>query len=105
MTQCKGEIMNNISERQWAILTRQLGILFAAITLLISVFFSSWGFSFDMNNYSWAILVSLALGATITVIELNGHKDDRQDPVFKVIWLLSYAYGIYTNVIGLSQIR
>lgn len=94
-----------MNEKSYDKVIKWLGIVFAAVTLLISIFFSSWGFAFDMNNYSWAILVSLALGATITVIELNGQKSDRVDPVFRVIWLLSYAYGTYTNVVGLSQIR
>lgn len=94
-----------MNEKSYDKVIKWLGIIFAAVTLLISVFFSSWGFAFDMNNYSWSILVSLALGATITVIELNGQKSDRVDPVFKVIWLLSYGYGCYTNFVGLAQIR
>lgn len=94
-----------MNEKSYDKVIKWLGIIFAAVTLLISIFFSSWGFAFDMNNYSWAILVSLALGATITVIELNGQRSDRVDPVFKVIWLLSYGYGVYTNFVGLVQIR
>lgn len=94
-----------MSEKRYDKLLGQLGIFFSIVVLIISIFFSSWGFSFDMNNYSWAFWVSMALGASITVLQLVGNKDDGKDEVFRIIWLLSYAYGIYTNVMGLSQIR
>lgn len=94
-----------MTEKRYDKLLGQLGVIFSIVVLGISIFFSSWGFSFDMNNYEWALVVSLALGASITVLQLVGNKDDGRDTVFRVIWILSYLYGIYTNVVGISQIR
>lgn len=101
----EGSTEDKMTERDWDAFVRWCGIGASIVVLMISIFFSSWGFSFDMKNYDWAIWVSATLGAVITVIELNGYKTEKRDTAFTVIWILAYVYGVYTNIVGLIQIR
>jgi hypothetical protein len=69
--------------------------------MLISAMFSASGFSFKMEDFKW---VGWVLALSIIVIELVWNKVgfNSKNLTLVALGITAYAYGIYTNVIGIA---
>lgn len=78
----------------------------AIVVWALSIQFSASGFNFEVGTgYEWA---ALGLGLVITVFELAGNHAEikhEQNITLFVIWMSCYAYGVYTNFIGIMNAR
>ncbi len=73
----------------------------AVLLWFISVQFSVDGFGFILPKYKW---MGYLLALSITVIELVFNEEGMQHSLTVVaIGILSYLYGIVTNVLGIWQ--
>jgi len=74
---------------------------FTAATLWgVSVYFSADGFGIKVPTAAW---IGWILAVSITVIELVFNRDGFQhNYVLIAAGIAAYAYGIYTNVIGIQ---
>jgi hypothetical protein len=92
-----------ISEKTYAIWKPRIGILASITMLVVSIFFSQYGFSFS-DTTGWGIWIGLALSLSITIIQLSGGiEENGKDWLMWIVWLGSYAYGIISNVKGISD--
>jgi hypothetical protein len=88
-----------MTERRYEQLIHLLAILVAVVLWFISVQFSADGFSFALPRYAW---VGYILAISVTIIELIFNEEGMNHSLTIVaIGLLSYAYGIATNVLGI----
>jgi len=79
-----------------------LAILAALGAWALSVMFSMDGLAFVMNNEKYQY-VGLGIALIITVVELVWSRDGTDNGLtMNVLGLACYAYGIYTNVIGIT---
>lgn len=85
-------------------LLRVLGLLASVSLWALSVYFSSKGFGFEMGGELAWIGVVLALVITILQIIWN-HEARRANLTIFVVGLVSYLYGIWANVSGISGLR
>lgn len=90
-----------ISEKTYTIWKPRFGILAAGMLLVISIYFSQYGFSFK-DTTEWGVGIGLALSIAITIIQLaGGLEENGKDYLLWVVWVVSYVYGITSNVKGL----
>ncbi len=88
-----------MTEQRYAQLVRMLAVAVAALLWLMSIQFSAGGFNFVMPHYIW---MGYALGIAITVLELVFAEEGMKHSLtLAAVGLLAYAYGIFTNVIGI----
>lgn len=83
---------------------RTASFIMACMLWYMSITFSIAGFNFEMNATYSAYGLMLAL--TVTVMELVwNHYGDKASWTIKILGMLCYGYGIYTNIIGIGQGR
>ena len=70
----------------------------------LSVRFSRQGFQFSIDIPE-AVIYSLILSLTVTMIQLVWSKTGGKNLTIIVVGLLAYFYGIYTNIIGLTVVQ
>ncbi|HZQ11107.1 MAG TPA: hypothetical protein VFD70_31340 [Anaerolineae bacterium] len=88
-----------MTEKRYEQLIHLLAIGVAIILWFISVQFSANGFNFVLPRYAW---VGYVLAISVTVIELVFNEEGMNHSLTIVaIGLLSYLYGIVTNIVGI----
>ncbi len=88
-----------MNEKRYEQLIHLLACGVAVLLWFISVQFSVDGFNFILPKYKW---MGYLLALSITVIELVFNEEGMQHSLTVVaIGLLSYLYGIMTNIIGI----
>lgn len=88
-----------MTEKRYEQLIHLLAIGVAIVLWFISVQFSADGFKFVLPQYAW---VGYLLALSVTVIELVFNEEGMNHTLTIVaIGLLSYAYGIATNILGI----
>jgi hypothetical protein len=88
-----------MTEQRYAQLIRMLAVAVAALLWLMSIQFSAGGFNFVMPHYIW---MGYALGIAVTVLELVFAEEGMKHSLtLAAVGLLAYAYGIFTNVLGI----
>ena len=86
-------------EKRYEQLIHLLACGVAVLLWFISVQFSVDGFNFILPKYKW---MGYLLALSITVIELVFNEEGMQHSLTVVaIGILSYLYGIMTNIIGI----
>ena len=66
---------------------------------LVSVYFSADGFGIEVPSVAW---IGIVLALSVTVIELVFNRDGvHHNYTLILTGLAAYAYGIYTNIIGI----
>lgn len=79
---------------------RGLPAIVAVVLWAVSINFSIDGFRFQLPGYDG---VALALGLSVTVLELIGnHGSGKKNLTIGLLVLLAYAYGLWTNLSGLT---
>lgn len=93
----------------WNQIRFKLGLIGAIVGWSLSILYSFKGFRAETNQDTTSIILALALSALITILELllNGQSFSPKvvDVSLVILWIggiLAYAYGIWTNIIGLS---
>lgn len=87
-----------MNENRYAQLIRLTAVLVALLLWLISVLFSVDGFNFILPKYRW---MGYLLALAVTIIELVFNEEGmRHSLTLVTVGLLSYLYGMATNVIG-----
>lgn len=88
-----------MSDKQWAQLVKMMSVIASVMCLAIGFKFSVDGFGILVPEYRW---MGWLLGALVTMIEViyleEGYKHST---TIVLIGLLSYAYGIITNIVGI----
>ena len=88
-----------MNEKRYEQLIRLLAIGVAIVLWFVSVQFSADGFNFALPRYMW---VGYLLAIAVTVIELVFNEEGMNHSLTLVaVGLLSYAYGIVTNILGI----
>lgn len=88
-----------MNEKRYGQLIHLLAVAVAILLWFISVQFSVDGFNFVLPKYKW---MGYLLALSITVIELVFNEEGLQHSLtVTAIGLLSYLYGIVTNIIGI----
>lgn len=88
-----------MNEKRYEQLIHLLAIGVAIVLWFISVQFSADGFNFAIPRYAW---VGYVLAIAVTVIELVFNEEGMHHSLTLVaVGLLSYGYGIVTNVMGI----
>jgi hypothetical protein len=88
-----------MNEKRYEQLIHLLAIGVALVLWFLSVQFSADGFKFVLPGYAW---VGYVLALSITVIELVFNEEGMHHSLtLVVIGLLSYVYGIVTNILGI----
>lgn len=88
-----------MNERRYEQLIHLLAAGVAVLLWFISVQFSVDGFNFAIPRYAW---IGYVLAIAVTVIELVFNEEGMNHSLTIVaVGLLSYLYGIITNVIGI----
>jgi hypothetical protein len=94
----KGEGFEMTKEHYMKFL-RMLAVATAAVLWAISVSFSVDGFNIQVKDMVW---VGVVLALSVTAIELIWNKSGMGMSLTLVMGgLLAYAYGVYTNIIGI----
>lgn len=89
-----------MTREQYHIIIRILAALTAVALWAISVYFSADGFGIKVPSAAW---IGIVLALSITVIELVFNRDSiSHNYVLIISGISAYAYGIYTNVIGIQ---
>ena len=87
-----------MNEQRYGQLVRLLAVLVALLLWFISVQFSVDGFNFILPKYRW---MGYLLAIAVTVIELVFNEEGmRHSLTLVAVGLVSYLYGILTNVVG-----
>lgn len=87
-----------MNERRYTQLIRLTAILVALLLWFMSVQFSVDGFNFVLPKYQW---MGYLLALAVTALELVFNEEGmRHSLTLVTVGLLSYLYGIITNVIG-----
>lgn len=101
--------MNNKAIDRWNSFKRVLLVLFSILLWCVSIVFSYIGFRSDVRQEWYFSLFALILSGAITAMELYLNSQnfdfDGADVGTLVLWiggLFCYAYGIWTNIAGLS---
>jgi len=85
--------------KHYARLLRLVAAACALLLWFVSIAFSNQGFGFEVPGWSW---VGFVLSIAITVLELVFNRDGlRHNLTLAAVGLSAYAYGIYTNVVGI----
>ncbi len=88
-----------MTEKRYEQLIHLLAAGVAILLWFISVQFSVDGFNFILPRYKW---MGYLLALSVTVIELVFNEEGMKHSLTVVaIGLLSYLYGIMTNIIGI----
>lgn len=88
-----------MNERRYSQLIRLAAVVIAVLMWFVSVQFSVDGFNFVLPRYQW---VGILLAVAVTVIELVFNEEGMGHSLTIVsAGLLSYIYGIATNVLGI----
>lgn len=88
-----------MTEKRYEQLIHLLAIGVAIVLWFISVQFSADGFKFAIPRYAW---IGYVLAISVTIIELVFNEEGMNHSLTLVaVGLLSYAYGIVTNVLGI----
>src|SRR5262245_22364730 len=88
-----------MTEKRYEQLVHLMAVVVAAVLWFVSVQFSADGFKFVLPQYAW---VGYVLAISVTVIELVFNEEGMSHSLTVVaIGLLSYAYGIVTNILGI----
>lgn len=88
-----------MNEKRYEQLVHLLAIGVAIVLWFISVQFSADGFKFALPRYAW---VGYVLAIAVTIIELVFNEEGMNHSLTIVaVGLLSYAYGIATNILGI----
>ena len=88
-----------MNEKRYEQLIHLMAIGVALILWFLSVQFSADGFKFALPKYAW---VGYVLAIAVPVIELVFNEEGMNHSLTIVaIGLLSYAYGIVTNILGI----
>jgi hypothetical protein len=86
----------------WFIIIRFLAMPFALAFGYLSIVFSADGFAIRLPDWRWAGWV---LAAGVTLLQLIFNRDIEHDPTLFFFGILSYIYGITTNIIGILNIQ
>src|SRR4029079_9699838 len=88
-----------MNEKRYEQLIHLMAVGVAIVLWFISVQFSASGFNFALPRYAW---IGYVLAIAVTVIELVFNEEGMNHSLTLVaVGLLSYAYGIVTNIIGI----
>jgi hypothetical protein len=88
-----------MAEKRYEQLVHLMAVVIAIALWFISVQFSVDGFKFVLPNYAW---VGYVLAISVTVLELVFNEEGMNHSLTIVaIGLLSYIYGIVTNILGI----
>jgi hypothetical protein len=88
-----------MNEKRYEQLIHLMAAGVAILLWFISVQFSVDGFNFILPRYKW---MGYLLALSITIIELVFNEEGMQHSLTVVaIGLLSYVYGIVTNIVGI----
>lgn len=88
-----------MNERRYTQLIRLSAVLIAVLMWFVSVQFSVDGFNFVLPRYRW---VGILLAIAVTVIELVFNEEGmRHSLTIIAAGLLSYCYGVATNILGI----
>lgn len=68
----------------------------------LSIKFSADGFEFNVN-ITEAQSAGMFLGVCVTVIQLVWNREANNNMTIMIVGALAYAYGIYTNFIGIVE--
>lgn len=87
-----------MTEKRYGQLVHLMAIGVAIVLWFVSVQFSVDGFNFALPRFAW---IGYVLALSVTVIELVFNEEGMNHSLTIVaVGLLSYAYGVVTNVIG-----
>jgi hypothetical protein len=88
-----------MTEKRYEQLIHLLAVGVAIVLWFVSVQFSVDGFNFVLPQYIW---IGYVLAIAVTIIELVYNEEGMSHTLTIVaIGLLSYAYGIVTNILGI----
>lgn len=94
---------------RWNNFKRVMLLLCSILMWMVSIVFSYIGFKSDVRNEWYFAIFALILSASVTALELylNSQTFDFEGVDFGLIilWiggLFAYAYGIWTNIIGVA---
>lgn len=88
-----------MNEKRYEQLIHLMAIGVAVVLWFVSVQFSADGFKFALPRYAW---IGYVLAIAVTVIELVFNEEGMNHSLTIVaVGLLSYAYGIVTNILGI----
>ncbi|MCC7164052.1 MAG: hypothetical protein IT331_16260 [Anaerolineae bacterium] len=88
-----------MTEKRYEQLIHLLAVGVAVVLWFVSVQFSADGFNFVLPQYVW---MGYVLAISVTVIELVFNEEGMNHSLTVVaVGLLSYVYGIVTNIIGI----
>lgn len=89
-----------MTREQYQIILRLLAALTAVALWGVSVYFSADGFGIKVPSVAW---IGIILALSITVIELVFNREGfNHNYVLIIAGVAAYAYGIYTNIIGIQ---
>lgn len=88
-----------MNEKRYAQMVRLGAVVIAILLWFVSVQFSVDGFNFVLPRYRW---VGYLLAIAVTVIEIVFNEEGmRHSLTIVAVGLVSYAYGVSTNVLGI----
>lgn len=88
-----------MTEKRYEQLIHLLAMGVALVLWFVSVQFSADGFKFVLPKFAW---VGYVLAISVTIIELVFNEEGMNHSLTLVaVGLLSYAYGVVTNIIGI----
>jgi len=83
----------------YRLLIRLAGVVAGLGLLVVSINFNNVGFQINAPGFVW---VGIILSIAVTMIEVVFNEEGmRHSPTIIVIGLAAYAYGFYTNFIGI----
>jgi len=94
-----------MNDRQYTQLLRFIAAMVAITLWIMSVIFSTKGFSFEMGSGLEWIGVVLALAISAIQIIWNHEARGMRNPTIFLVGVASYVYGIWANIIGIGDLR
>lgn len=95
-----------MNKNDYVRLVRIATVVASVLVWYLSIVFSAKGFNFEIGSgFEWS---AIGLGLVVTVFELAGNRagvEGNKNLTLFIIWIACYGYGIYTNVVGIMNVR
>lgn len=94
-----------MNDKQYTQLLRVIAALVAISLWIMSVIFSTKGFSFEMGTGLEWIGIILALSISAIQVIWNHEARGMRNPTIFLVGLISYFYGVWANIVGIGDLR
>jgi len=91
-----------MTDKRYIELLRTVAMVTSLGIWITSINFSVEGFQFNVGAGGANTLMGVFLGFAVTVIQLVWNREANSNKTIMVIGIFAYAYGIYTNFIGIA---